>query len=120
VATNGHRPDCDGCVPCQEPECQDVAYCVNERPTGNLCEHHVDAVCPEHWPGECRQCRAEAEREMFESGVYRPRSDPLNFGVDVDPLDVAEWLNDLTRRAEESGYDPVTNTHHYPRPGGGA
>lgn len=61
--SNGHRPDCDGCVRCDDPGCEEVAYCVNEWPVENLCPHYVQAVCIDHWPGTCPRCQEEAERD---------------------------------------------------------
>lgn len=101
--SNGHRPDCDGCVPCQEDACGEIAYCVNERPTGNLCEHHVDAVCPDHWPGTCIDCRLEAEREMHASGEYDPRADPF-YRPEKHAADTAYWERPALNMPGSPGY----------------
>jgi hypothetical protein len=90
--SNGHRPDCDGCIRCDGPGCEEVAYCVNERPVENLCPHYVQAVCVEHWPGTCPHCQVQAEQDAEPLAAVRLAFDRFDGdpfrrpGDDSDPL----------------------------------
>lgn len=66
-----HR--CAGCQVC--PACGGTAWCEGDRILAIPCEHH--GYCGNCNVENCVDCRLEAEREMYRSGDYDPRSDPF-------------------------------------------
>jgi hypothetical protein len=71
VSVFDHR--CADCQLC--PACGKSAWCEGDRILSIPCEHH--GYCSDCNLEQCIDCRLEAERKMYQSGVYDPRADPF-------------------------------------------
>lgn len=106
---SGHLcPDCQRC-----PACGRSAWCEGDRILVVPCEHH--GYCGDCNLENCTDCRAEAEREMWEGGVYNARVDPLYDHTHADAA--AKYRDRLDEWLEESGFDPMTNSYKHDRRG---
>ena len=78
------------CADCQTcPSCGRSAWCENDRIIVVPCEHH--GYCGDCNVENCVDCRLEAEREMYDSGVYDPRADPFyDHKAEVKPYPARE------------------------------
>jgi hypothetical protein len=92
------------------PSCGRSAWCEGDRILVIPCEHH--GYCGDCNLENCQDCRLAAEREMYHSGEYDPRADPL-FVVNDN---AAEYAAELAEWARESGYDARTNSYQRKRP----
>lgn len=82
---------CGDCQRC--PSCGRSAWCENDRILTIPCEHH--GYCGDCNVENCLDCRLDAEREMYRTGEYDPRSDPFVNHLAPPPRD---------RIAENGGY----------------
>ena len=67
---------CPECVRCEADDCTAVAYCLSEPSACYPCPHGR-VLCEDHNLTDCIDCRLEAEREMYRSGVYSEKADPF-------------------------------------------
>ena len=108
-----HR--CGDCQFC--PACGKSAWCENDYILSIPCEHH--GYCGDCNVENCLDCRLEAEREMYETGEYDPRSDPFidHTAANQSPptFDPAAWMAAIEARAKETGFDPTTNSYRSPK-----
>ena len=83
---SGHLcPDCQVC-----PACGASAWCEGDRILVVPCEHH--GYCGECNVEHCIDCRLEAERDMYDTGEYDPRSDPF-YRPEAKAADDAYWTS---------------------------
>lgn len=87
---------CLSCVSCES--CGNPAYCLDDT-AAHPCPHDR-ALCSDCNIEDCRDCRLEAEADMYHSGQYDPRADP--FYRPEKEADTAAYAARLPREKPDS------------------